>query len=103
MSVMLKSSEVQQNFGRIMEQAMMQDDVVVERYGKPRVVILDYRRYQQLLQAEQDASRPYLMFPNQSPEAQERGRALAEQVRKELEAGMNGTLEEVMVSLRGRT
>ena len=102
MPVMLKSSEVQQNFGRVMDQALAQNDVVVERYGKPRVAILSYQRYQQLLQAEQDASRPYLMFPDRSPEAQQQGKILAEQVRKELEIGMDSTLEEAMASLRGR-
>jgi len=52
MSVKLKSSQVQQNFGRAMDQAMVEDDVVVERYGTPRVVIVEYRRYQQLVEAQ---------------------------------------------------
>ncbi len=54
MPVSLKSSEVQQNFGLVMDRAMTEAEVIVERYGMPRVVILDYRRYQQLLAAERD-------------------------------------------------
>jgi len=52
MPVKLKSSQVQQNFGQAMDQAMVDDDVIVERYGTPRVVIVEYRRYQQLVEAE---------------------------------------------------
>jgi PHD/YefM family antitoxin component YafN of YafNO toxin-antitoxin module len=52
MPVKLKSSQVQQNFGRAMDQAMVEDDIIVERYGTPRVVIVEYRRYQQLVEAE---------------------------------------------------
>ena len=52
MPVKLKSSQVQQNFGQAMDKAMMEDDIIVERYGTPRVVIVEYRRYQQLIEAE---------------------------------------------------
>jgi hypothetical protein len=48
---------VQQNFGRVMDQAITDQEVVVERYGQPRIVILDYRRYLQLLSQEQELIR----------------------------------------------
>lgn len=50
--VMLKSTEVQQHFGKVMDRALAGGEVVVERYGAPRVVILNYQRYEQLVQAE---------------------------------------------------
>lgn len=80
---------------------MLEGDVIVERYGEARVAILSYRRYQELLQAEQLVSPLYLTRPDQSPEAQERGRALAEQVRQELQTSLDRSLDEVMASLRG--
>ena len=52
MPLKLKSSQVQQNFGQAMDQAMLEDDIIVERYGTPRVAIVEYRRYQQLIEAE---------------------------------------------------
>ncbi len=100
MPIMLKSSEVQQNFGRVIDQALVENELVVERYGKPRVAILSYQRYQQLLQAE--AARRYLVPPNRSPEAVAQGKQLAAQVRQELENGLDGSLEEAMAALRGR-
>ncbi|NKQ35963.1 MAG: hypothetical protein HF973_10165 [Chloroflexi bacterium] len=61
-----------------------------------------YQRYKQLLQVKRDAPGPYLAFPNRSPEAQRKGKILADQVRNELQIGRDKTLEEAMVSLRGR-
>jgi PHD/YefM family antitoxin component YafN of YafNO toxin-antitoxin module len=48
----LKSSQVQQEFGEVMDQALSGSDVIVERYGSPRIAIINYRRYEQLLEAE---------------------------------------------------
>lgn len=53
MVVKLASSQVQQNFGQAMEAALRANDVVVERYGAPRVAIVEYGRYQRLVEAEQ--------------------------------------------------
>lgn len=53
MVVTIPSSQVQQNFGQAMERALRADDVVVERYGAPRVAIVEYGRYQRLVEAEQ--------------------------------------------------
>lgn len=102
MPVMLKSSEVQQNFGRVMEQALTQDDVIVERYGEPRVAILSYQRYQQLLQHERDDARVHLAPPHSSATAIEQGQAQAQQIRQRLQTELDASLEEVMASLRGR-
>lgn len=57
MIVQLSSSQVQQNFGAAMDRAMLADDVVVERYGTPRVTIIAYQRYQRLVEAEQELLR----------------------------------------------
>lgn len=102
MPTMLKSSEVQQNFGRVMDQALTENEVIVERYGEPRVAILSYRRYQQLLYAEASADRPYVTLPDPSPEAQAKGREIAAQVRQEFQDQSEASLDNVMGELRGR-
>ncbi len=98
MPVTLKSSEVQQNFGRVFDQAMLEDDVVIERYGKPRVAILNYQCYQQLVALEQEQAHPYLMPPDTSAVAQEQGQTLAAIVRQEVQASLDASLEEVVSS-----
>lgn len=60
MPVKVKSSQVQQNFGLVMDRALMEDDVVVERYGMPRVAIVAYNRYQRLVEAEREMLRTRL-------------------------------------------
>lgn len=57
MPITMNSSQVQQNFGAAMDRAMLDDDVVVERYGTPRVTIVSYQRYQRLVAAEQELLR----------------------------------------------
>ena len=103
MPIMIKSSEAQQNFGRVVDQALIEDDVIIERYGEPRAVIVGYHRYQQLLEAERTLSGLHLAQPDRSAEARQRGQSLAEQVRDELEASLSGSLDETMASLRGRS
>lgn len=53
MTVTFTSSQVQQNFGQALERALRAEDVVVERYGVPRVAIVEYGRYRRLIEAEQ--------------------------------------------------
>lgn len=53
MPVKLKSSEVQQHFGDAADRALT-EDVIIERYGTPRVAMVAYRRYQELLKAEEE-------------------------------------------------
>ena len=53
MPVRLKSSEVQQRFGDVADRALT-EDVIIERYGTPRVALVAYRRYQELLKAEKE-------------------------------------------------
>jgi PHD/YefM family antitoxin component YafN of YafNO toxin-antitoxin module len=60
MAVKLKSSQVQQNFGQAMDSALIEDDVIVERYGMPRVAIVGYRRYRRLIEAERELLRTRL-------------------------------------------
>ena len=57
MPVRLKSSQVQQNFGQTVDRAMLEEDVIVERYGRPRVAIVEYKRYQRLVEAERQLLR----------------------------------------------
>ena len=60
MPVKLKSSDVQQSFGEAVDRALLEDDIIVERYGTPRVAIVEYRRYQRLIEAEQELLRTRL-------------------------------------------
>ncbi|HRQ42429.1 MAG TPA: type II toxin-antitoxin system Phd/YefM family antitoxin [Chloroflexota bacterium] len=99
--LLIKSSEVQQNFGRVIDQALSENEVVVERYGEPRVAILSYRRYQQLLQAEQ-ATAVYTQLPNRSEDARQQGEAAAQQIRQEISDRLGESLEAAMGDLRGR-
>jgi hypothetical protein len=39
----LKSGQVQQNFGQAIDSALMEGDVIVKRYGAPRVAIVEYK------------------------------------------------------------
>jgi len=54
MATKVISSHVQQSFGQVMDRALAGEDVIVERYGTPRVAIIGFRRYQQLLEAERE-------------------------------------------------
>jgi len=60
MPVKLKSSDVQQSFGAVIDRVLLEDDVIVERYGTPRVVIVAYKRYQRLVESEQELLRTRL-------------------------------------------
>lgn len=60
MPVKLKSSQVQQSFGQTVDRAMLEQDVIVERYGLPRVAIVEYHRYRRLVQAERELIRSRL-------------------------------------------
>ncbi len=60
MPITIASSRVQQNFGEAMDRALVSDDVVVERYGVPRVAIISYERYRQLVEAERELLRTRL-------------------------------------------
>jgi len=57
MAVHIQSTKAQQNFGEYMEQAVQGEDVVVERYGAPRVVIVSHERYEKLLATERELPR----------------------------------------------
>jgi len=47
-------NQAQQGFDEVMDQALVGDDVVVERHGAPWVVVIEFRRYQQLLETERE-------------------------------------------------
>ena len=66
MVIHMKSSQVQQEFGEVVDRALVEGEVVVERYGSPRVVILEYRRYRQLLEAERQLLRQRLQQASQA-------------------------------------
>lgn len=57
MTLRLKSTEAQQNFGAMLDRTLGEEDVIVERYGTPRVAIVAYRRYEELLDAERELMR----------------------------------------------
>jgi PHD/YefM family antitoxin component YafN of YafNO toxin-antitoxin module len=82
MPVNLKSSQVQQNFGLVVDRALLEDDIVVERYGVPRVAIVEYARYQRLVEAEQTLLRARLQ--QASAAASARAAQLSEEEVEEL-------------------
>ena len=82
MPVKLKSSQVQQSFGQALDRALMEDDVIVERYGTPRVAIVEYGRYRRLVEAEQELLRTRLQ--QASAAASARAAYLAEEEVDEL-------------------
>jgi hypothetical protein len=90
MSVKLKSTQVQQNFGMVMDRALIEDHVIVERYGVPRVAIVEYSRYQKLLETEQECLRARLQQASAAASAraarltEEEVEALIEQARDEV-------------------
>ena len=57
MTLRLKSTEAQQNFGAMLDRASGEDDVIVERYGTPRVAIVAYDRYRELVNAQRELMR----------------------------------------------
>lgn len=55
MQVTVSATEARVHFGELMQDAVQhQQPIVVERAGKPQVVILAYDRYQQLVREEND-------------------------------------------------
>jgi len=77
MTVKMKSSRIQQNFGQAMDTALPQEDVIIERYGTPRVAIVEYGRYRRLVEAEQELLRRRLRQASEAASA--RAAALDEQ------------------------
>jgi prevent-host-death family protein len=92
MSITVKTNQAQQNFTQVMEQAIIEGEVVVERAGEPLVVILDYRRYQRLAQVEQMLVRARLQAASSAVSAraahltEEEVDVLIEQARQEVAA-----------------
>jgi hypothetical protein len=97
MPVKLKSSDVQQSFGEALDRALLEDDVIVERYGTPRVVIVEYKRYQRLVQAEQELLRTRLQQASTAASAravhltEEEVDELIERARSDVFQGTSGT------------
>jgi hypothetical protein len=100
MPVKLKSSQVQQNFGLVMDRALLEDDIIVERYGMPRVAIVEYGRYQRLVEAEQKLLRARLQQASAAASArsahltEEEVDDLIERARSEAHSARGGSTEE---------
>ena len=60
MTANIQSSRAQQSFGQLLDRALVEGAVVVERYGAPRVAIVEYGRYQRLLEVERELLRTRL-------------------------------------------
>ena len=103
MALQIKLSEAQQNFGRIVDKALMEGDVIVERDGEPRVVIIGYQRYKKLLKAERSLAGLSITQPDSSSEARKKGQILAKKMRQECKPTQDESLEQGMKSLRGRS
>lgn len=57
MILYIQSTQAQRAFGKVIDQASAGSNGIVERYGSPRLAIISYRRYQQLLEAERQLLR----------------------------------------------
>ena len=83
------SNQVQREFGQVMDQALLGEDTVVERYGAPWVVVLKFPRYQQLLEIERELLRSRLQQASAAasaraaPLSESEVDALVEQARSE--------------------
>lgn len=84
MTIILNSSQVQQNFGAALERTLRGDDVIIERYGRPQAVMVPYDRYQHLVEAGGGQAAKAMPGTTQSAQLQEAaatyqvGRAAAE-------------------------
>jgi prevent-host-death family protein len=93
MAIHIQSTKAQQNFGEYMEKAVRGEDVIVERYGEPRAVIVSHQRYEALLAAEREL--PQLRLKRAAAIAEARAaylsddevEALIEQARREVHEG----------------
>jgi PHD/YefM family antitoxin component YafN of YafNO toxin-antitoxin module len=56
----VRSGQVQQEFGEVIDRSLGGEDVVVDRHGAPWVVVLKFQRYRQLLEAERELLRSRL-------------------------------------------
>jgi PHD/YefM family antitoxin component YafN of YafNO toxin-antitoxin module len=72
----VRSGQVQQEFGEVIDQSLEGEDVIVERHGAPWVVVIKFQRYQQLLEAERELLRSRLQ--QASAEASTRAAHLSE-------------------------
>jgi hypothetical protein len=75
MAIILKSTDAQQNFGAMLENIALEEDIVVEHLGSPYVAIVNYRRYQALIAAETELVR--LRLQQASAAASERAADLS--------------------------
>jgi prevent-host-death family protein len=61
MQVIVSATEARVHFGELMQNAIQhQQPIVVEKAGRPQVVIIAYDRYQQLVRDEKDDWRTLL-------------------------------------------
>lgn len=77
-TITLNSTEAQQNFGAVIGQAYSKTDVIVERYGTPRAVIVNYQRYQALVDAARTLLRLRLQRAAEAATARAAGHSDAE-------------------------
>ena len=85
MSVTIATNQVQQKFGAVFDQVLLNEDLIVERYGVPRVAIISYARYARLLRAEQELLRQRL---------QQASNAVAQRAAQVTEAEIDELIEE---------
>jgi hypothetical protein len=73
-----------------MDRAMVEDDVIVERYGSPRVAIVAFARYQELLEAERELLR--MRLQQTSAQVSQRAQDLSDE---DIDALIEDTRQEV--------
>ncbi len=76
----ISANEASRNFGNVIDGALRGEDYVITRYGKPKVVVVDFVRYKEL---EEAAERALLESADRDPET----RAAIERGLRDMEEG----------------
>jgi len=86
----ISASQAKTRFGSIIKWAIdAQDNVIIESYGQPKVVIVPFEAYQQMIELQEKARR-------------EAALARLERLREEVRVGNRDLTEEQADSLAGR-
>lgn len=71
MAITMNSSQVQQNFGAVLERTLRGEDVIIERYDRPQAVMVPYDRYRRLVEAGEGQAAEAMPGPTQGAQLHE--------------------------------
>ena len=95
--VTVSASEAKTKFGAIVDWAVeSKDDVIVERHGQPKVVIISFEAYQQVLKLREEARRQSALLRLRS--LRERVRAHNQDLDEEQAASLAGRFSQEVVT-----